>query len=84
MELRKDFETEWTVESLRKCLRSNVVAREQTEQDPNPKGCLVLLLSIAIVRITKTEGMADMKKQVQPDSTQVTTDMRKQVHPDTI
>ena len=46
--------------------------------------CLVQLLSIATVGITKTEGMTDIKKQVQPDSTRVMTDMRKQVHPDTI
>ena len=35
MELRKDSETEWTIESLQKCLHSNVVAHERTEQDPN-------------------------------------------------
>ena len=36
MELRKDSETEWTVESLWNCLRSYVVARKRTEQVPNP------------------------------------------------
>ena len=36
MELRKDPDTEWAVESLRKCLRSYIVARERSEQDSKP------------------------------------------------
>ena len=33
MELKKDPDTEWTVKSLRKCLRLYTVARERAEQD---------------------------------------------------
>lgn len=33
MELRKDPDTEWTVESLRKCFRSYIVTCERAEQD---------------------------------------------------
>ena len=36
MELRKDPDTEWEVESLRKCLRSYKVARERSEQGSKP------------------------------------------------
>ena len=36
MELRKDPDTKWEVESLRKCLRSYIVARERSEQDSKP------------------------------------------------
>ena len=38
MELRKDPDTEWAVESLRKCLRSYIVASERSEQDSKPDG----------------------------------------------
>ena len=82
MEFRKDSEIEWTVESLKKCLRTYVVARERMEQDPNPD------VSSATAVNSNSPNYQNRRydryeKKVQRNSSCVMTDMRKQVHPDT-